>query len=401
MNERAFRCPLICALIGVTIALVRGQTTDEELTQRAKEIADYYLQRTSDFEDVEHFGGPFRLEECDIKVRSMIPNEAVELMVTPKKALPGAPHFPLLQIWASIARQRSHRTNNAPPLFGEYKVEGKLSSAEIDFLLKSVAELRVIAPNVHLVTLQSETNFVRQARTLIPIDKIKAISDDEVIVYGGYNIDHEFNDYLPVSRPIQDAPKGKRFPKTLVASTNVSDGDLLEIAKTRAGSDLLHDWSYVRQIGSSVRIEDGKFIRAKPGGAFVFRKEKTEWRFVAAYSVMANSHGPMERFTLLPKPPTAAVRAVIKKDFGVLSNERYQPVVLLLKNGTLKEEEVFTLIELFLRIGRINHEIIDVRWKDGEVTIRSGKPFEGSGDTVTFTRINNIWVIRGVGGWIS
>lgn len=188
----------------------------------------------------------------------------------------------------------------------------------------------------------------------------------------------------------------------LVTEKSVSDQDLLQIAKTRAGPDGLRDWTLVRQINSSIVVDDGKFIRARPGQAFVFRKENAEWRFFAVFNIQAVSDRlGLKRCTLRPKPPSATVRSVIRKDFLVLWNENFHPVSSLLQQQTLKEDEIYGPIELFLRIEGIDHNIRRIRWTRSGASIDSGSRDESAGDSVTLKRINNIWVIVGIGRCFS
>jgi hypothetical protein len=382
---------LICEA-SIVAAGVAGSLAEH--VRNAREFAEYYLECVSDFEGVEHFGGPFKIEDYTVTER-LDGRGFVDLKFRPNFESSLTIHYPRFQVIGTPAAH--HGITNrfpVPPVYGAFSVEGELGTNEINSLLEAAARHQISPEEVDLLTFVSARESSNEKRILTPINRVKAISSEKAVVYGGQNLNYEFG-YLPHRNRRELIATPPNFPLRFIIKEAIPADKIRDAIVPRDGTPEARDWSEI-QPGSPLEIVQAKYDHAPPGDAQFFQKSSNGWEFVYHFWISPNSAPDFRlprRCDLLPKPARADVNQVLRAGFEYRNRTKLLP------------EDLDAVIELLLRIPRISHEVVSIEERDGQISIRTSdmpvRPLAAQGDAVILVKNKGVWMIVLIGPWYS
>jgi hypothetical protein len=419
MNGLIFQLVFVLLFFrGTASCLADGNTNEWDVAlQEANRLAQIRLDQYNSTMGIEHIGGPFLLKDFEVTLKREEAPVGKWLQVDYRNRNRGSIRETL--DWFNIyVYLRWHAptepADKAPPEYAPYSITGEISKEELGQILDAFRLVyRDLGSSVEQIVEIGPDNTVKRSKVAkYGIHNIQKIADDRVQVLFGFaslcgndglsiNLkksgdhwaivrsfwilghmimrnEHKVTDLIPGYKPVSGEVQRIRVIGEL------TDSDMIEIVNLvkkvpNVPADILTA-TCIR--GSEVMVDAGAWRDARRDHLLTLRKENGKWQFERLTTVMNFSE--KASLPLLPKPSFARVTSAMEA---------------ARVHGKLDRQDLYSVCELVMRIGSVKRDRYMIMVSSpGEVNVMTGTV---GGDSVTLRKINGVWVIIGVGGWIS
>ena len=191
---------MICRLlVGISrifgILFVSAQFTDlawadeDALVRKAKAIAADLLGERNSIPGIEHVGGPFLIEEYDVRISRFRDGSRTNVGFQYKRphGIVGWPDSLSVTALANTETASIGSVPPCPPIFLPYRTTGDFAYEDLEKLLRAYSRSEYCPPErkIEAAVFESENKIVRKCFTPFRITEVRQQSPDEIQIRSG------------------------------------------------------------------------------------------------------------------------------------------------------------------------------------------------------------------------
>ena len=375
------------------------------LNEEGIEFASHWLAFRNGAAGIEQVGGPFTLANFKTVRASILNPPWINLTFFSTKSLspPGLPSS-----FQVLGGRVEHPTTHGPKVhFGLFDSAG-LDALELAAVQRQIAAYSYSSETNDLVEIGPSGEVTRRSMLFLPIQSIRKEGGQLTVYTGGFSRSEIRRRQIPLekkggrwavpAREVADlgtepwTGRAAEVPLTLIIKGELETAEIESIVSGLEQFGRLPTLVRLQVLGDASLKADPDVQHAEPAAKYIFHRVHESWllryRLQVSHFALGMFGPPILPF--LPPPDPAALKEAAAHPGWARSK--------------LSGAEIRFLAETVLRVRGIDHQILGVESRNGNVHVRTGivfGPLAGEGHIIIFERQQGRWILQQVGEWIS